>query len=647
MSSRADRLLCCAVAFSKSEVEEVPIPLINNKSSVDDVIQSMMNVLWVEAKECMNEVLNEIPNDPYLHAVDINSEEPGIVSSKNKIDIHRRKLPVPRVTYTSKPLKTHPVFDDILPQIPFDKAMVDAEKEMSKCLKKNQKNAIKDMKSEMSSLEKIKNREELKEKRRKETKEEREERLTKMREKRAEKKAEKESQMISDENDISQTETEKKEENKERENEKKDDEIYVEKKLDAIDPSANIDSVNLNVQELLESEASADKSFHNILPCRLKAIKNRKTRFYQSPVPFDRHLAALQYCDPCENIKQAVLAYEQNSCVKLIQGPPGTGKTKTLIDFIDEFPNERIYVCAPTNVGTASLYSRILKSGKSCSLLMPPSKIPPGTPLTSQDPSCRIVCSTISGRSGPILDSQEFEVILVDEAGQCMEAWFWGLLRNTVKNIVMVGDTRQLPALVSVKGKALGHDRSLMQRLIENDYPYEMLKVQRRMHPDIAEYPNKMFYDNFLTTDYKNDAFESENAYTLYNVRGECKAIGTSFVNDKEARYCVTKAEEVKNKTKDIVIICPYQAQARQILSYAPNVEVHTIDSFQGREADIVILSMVRTDECGFWIDPRRICVALTRAKHELHVVTSCDNWIEPLLSLSTDAKNRQAFKLV
>ena len=82
MTNRADRLLCCAVAFSKSEIEEVPIPRIDEKSNVQDVVQSMMNVLWIEAKECMNEVLTDVPMDPYLHAVDISSEEPGIVSSK-------------------------------------------------------------------------------------------------------------------------------------------------------------------------------------------------------------------------------------------------------------------------------------------------------------------------------------------------------------------------------------------------------------------------------------------------------------------------------------------------------------------------------------------------------------------------------------
>jgi len=291
-------------------------------------------------------------------------------------------------------------------------------------------------------------------------------------------------------------------------------------------------------------------------------------------------------------------------------------------------------------VGAANLYVRMLKQGIASSLLMPQSRIPPGTPVVSQDPNSRIVCSTISGRSGPILDTQDFEVILVDEAAQCMEAWFWGLLREEVKTVVMVGDTAQLPALVSEKGKSLGHDRSLMQRLLENQYPHQFLNIQRRMHPEIVSFPNRTFYDNRLETEYALPTFET-NPYTLYNVHGICKEIGTSFVNDLEAKICVEKATSLKDKSSDIVIISPYQAQARQILSYGADIEVHTVDSFQGREADIIILSTVRTTECGFWSDARRLCVSLTRAKHELHIVASCDNWKDTLKMLKHDAIQR------
>lgn len=634
MSNRTDRLLCCAVSFSQADVKETPIPKINKNSNVSDVIQSMMDVLWFEAKECMNNTMSEIPSDPYLHAVDIKTDEPGIVSSKNKIDIHRRTLPVPSVTYTSRPsFKLYDVMGDIPPDIPFEKAIAKANKEREKSISKSQRVACKDLNNEEKSLEKIKKREEAKERRQNETPEEREERLKDMREKRERKKQERalKSQEDAKEKDTQQTE---------------DDVVSVEKKLDVLNDE-DVSNLAIGIQELLESEAAADTNLHSILPTRIKA-KNRKTQFHASPVPFDRHLIALERSDPSDEIVKVLLKYEKSDHVQIIQGPPGTGKSTRLVDLITECTAERIFVCAPTNIGAANIYSKMIKAGMNASLLMPQSRIPPGTPITSQDPNARIVCSTISGRSGPILDSQEFNAIFVDEAAQCMEAWFWGLLRKEVTDVIMVGDTAQLPALVSDKGKNLGFDKSLMQRLIENNYEFTFLDTQKRMHPEIVAYPNSKFYNGKLKTDYNDiTTFDSVERYALYNVKGDTRAIGTSYMNDIEARKSIEIANELKKLSDNIVIICPYQAQARQILSYSPDIEVHTVDSFQGREADIVVLSMVRNKESGFWEDPRRLCVALTRAKHVLHIVCSCDDWQDSLLQLKTNAMTRNKLHVV
>ena len=124
---------------------------------------------------------------------------------------------------------------------------------------------------------------------------------------------------------------------------------------------------------------------------------------------------------------------------------------------------------------------------------MPSSRTPTETPVTNQSPRARVVCCTVSGRSGPLLDSEEFDVILVDEAGQCMEAWFWSLLRTEVHSIIMVGDTRQLPALASTEGVKRGYDRSLMERLVNAGYPSKLLPCQYRMHPEIASFPNRKY----------------------------------------------------------------------------------------------------------------------------------------------------------
>jgi len=637
MSSKADRLLCCAVAYSNAEVQEVPIPVINSSSSIEDVIQSMMNVLWYEAKQNMSESMTDMPSDPYLHAVDIDTAEPGIVASKNKLDIHRRKLPTPNIKYSQrKPIKLYDAFEDLTPTVSNEVALGRAEKDLQKKTQKAQKHACKEIKNEKASLDKIEKREIAKKRRKDETPEEREDRLAEMREKRAEKKA----LQTEEGGDVSKNTKQKKKSDSQDAEQEENEEISVRKDLN-VPNDKQIQNISVNVQELLESEASADLNHHSLMPQRIKA-RNRKTKFHPSPVPFDRHLLALEASWPCQHVKEALIDIIPNEKVKVIQGPPGTGKTTTLIKQLENYQHNRIFVCAATNVGTANLYKRIVQEGYDCSLLMPQSRIPPGTPVTSQDPCARIVCSTISGRSGPILDAQEFDVILVDEAAQCMEAWFWGLIRQEVEHIVMVGDTAQLPALVSEKGQKLGHDRSLMQRIVESKYPYQMLQVQRRMHPEIVSFPNKKFYDDKLQTEYcKVDSFDSLNPYYFYNIKGNCEELNTSFVNEVEAEFCVKKAEFFKTYTDNVIILCPYQAQARQVLSYGANVEVHTVDSFQGREADVVILSIVRTNASGFWNDSRRLCVALTRAKHVMCIVGNGEEWDGTLKEMYHDAMNR------
>lgn len=647
MSSRTDRLLCCAVAYSQAEIPDVPVPKINSSSSVEEVISSMMNVLWYEAKQTMIEGCSDIPSDPYLHAVDVDSNEPGIVSSKgksDKLDIHRRKLPVPSIKYTQRtPLKLYNIFEDLQPEIKVSEAFARAEKDINKNIKKTQKAAIRELKNENLSLNKIERRREAKKKREDETEDERNVRLAEMREKRARKKEEKriEEELKAKEVSINVNDVDGDNLQNDEDVEGKEDCIEVEKKLDDNLPSAeNLNDISVNIHEMLELEASADPICDRLLPQRIKA-RNRKTKFYPSPVPFDRHLIALEACYPCQHVKEALIDLIPDERIKIIQGPPGTGKTTELLNHIKNYENDRIFVCASTNVAAANLYTRIIQSGTPCSLLMPQSRIPIGTPITSQDPSSRIICSTISGRNGPILDAQEFNVILLDESAQCLEALVWGLLRPEVTDIIMVGDIHQLPALVSEKGQKLGYDRSLMQRLIESKYPYSMLKTQRRMHPDIVDFPNRHFYNNELITEYTSKDNIDCNPYMLYNVKGICKELGTSFVNEIEVEFCIKKALMLKKYSNDIIILTPYQAQARQLLSLGSNIPIHTIDSFQGREADIVVLSMVRTESSGFWSDERRLCVALTRARHILCVVGNCESWSYPLNKLYEDAAER------
>ena len=280
----------------------------------------------------------------------------------------------------------------------------------------------------------------------------------------------------------------------------------------------------------------------------------------------------------------------------------------------------------------------------SAALVLAPSKIPAHTPVIHQNPDSRIVCATISARTNLLLDTEEFAVIIVDEAAQCMEAWIWSLLRPEVHTLVMAGDIQQLPALTSTEGIDLSYGRSLMDRLMtELHYPSHFLATQRRMHPEIVKFVNSSFYDDRLETQY-TPCSVSVNPYLVVRVDGVCEQLGTSYVNLREAQACRDIVSRLNEKFDSVVTITPYQGQARELLRLGVE-RVHTVDSFQGQEADAIVLSMVRDEHIGFWSDPRRLNVALTRAKHCLRIVGNAHRWTGILNSLVEDARHRKRLR--
>lgn len=622
-TDRADRLLCCAVAYRNAEVPSNVIP--ESFANENDAVSSMMNALWFEARQSMSENISA-PEDTYLHPVDIDTDEPGIVASKTKqTDILRRKAPLPRVVY-EKAKRERPRVQVDAP-CTLAEATAEADARVVKSAKAEQSRARRELRSEQRSLAKLEEKNEKKRLRENETKEERAERLADARAKREERKREKK-----EESRVSKEE-------KDPDNDPPpSDDTPSEAAPDSESKNtpSNADVV-LHVQELLEMESEADVAHHKLLPSRIRA-RDKKARFFQSPVPHDRHLCALEQAGLHKSIRDAVLKGKASSALTIIHGPPGTGKTRRLASMLSELPTGRVFACAPTNVGTANLYARLLDYDASSALLMPPSRIPVGTPITSQNPQARVVCSTISGRAGPLLDSESFDTVIIDEAGQCMEAWVWCLLRPEVRRVIMVGDTHQLPALVSSDGEGLKHGRSMMERLLNLGYDAEFLSVQRRMNPEIVAFPNRQFYDGRLATEYA--AHVDVPPYQVVDVDGVCEEVGTSFVNRAEIEACLQLSKDLKETFERVVIICPYQAQTRELLA-AGAIDVHTVDSFQGQEADAVVLSMVRHGDIGFWNDKRRLNVALTRAKHCLRVVGACSKWTGLLAELTKDARKR------
>ena len=627
MSERANRLLCCAVAYRNADVKDTHT-LPDAYTSERDAINAMMQTLWFEAKASMMENI-QIPDDAYLHPVDIDTDEPGIVASKTKQnEIVRRKAPLPNVVYERRPRRTdRPRVVAGAPRT-IEEATADAEKRLQKSLKTEQTRARRELRTDERAHAKLEERAAKKRARENETKEERAERLAEARALREERRRKKEEK--SNEAEAGEAEAGEAEAGEAEAGEAKTGEAPT-----------NSDIV-LHVNEMLETESEADVPHHNLMPTRMR-LRDKKAKYFASPVPHDRHLCAMEQAGLADAIRDAILTGKESSAVTVIHGPPGTGKTRRLASCLKELPNARVFACAPTNVGTANLYARLLAYDATASLLVPASRIPPGTPVTSQDPHARVVCSTISGRAGPILDGEVFDTVLIDEAAQCMEAWVWCLLRPDVKRVIMTGDTHQLPALVSQAGQALKHGRSMMQRLLNLRYPSEFLSVQRRMHPEIVRFPNARFYEGRLSTEYTSPPRDDLPVpYRVVDVDGACAPIGTSFWNDAEVRACLRICGELEAHFEHVVIICPYQGQTRALIAAGAR-HVHTVDSFQGQEADAVVLSMVRNEDIGFWNDERRLNVSLTRAKHCLRVVGSARRWTGLLKEVTDDATRRRA----
>lgn len=285
---------------------------------------------------------------------------------------------------------------------------------------------------------------------------------------------------------------------------------------------------------------------------------------------------------------------------------------------------ERFLCCAYSNVGAANMFSRARSLGIRGSLIMAKSKVPSEVCVDEGcfDPTDRVVFCTVSARNSFKLKNEYFENIMLDEAAQVAEACVWGLLRQEVHCLYMSGDPDQLPALVSQAGEELQYGRSMMRRLIDIGVEPELLNVQRRMHPDIVEYPNREFYGGKLLTEYSGSPFDAK-ALEYIRVEGQEKAVGTSFTNPEEVTVVQKIVSELQGEIKDVVVICPYAAQLNLLKKCLPRtVPVHTVDSFQGREADAIVLSTVRSGKnIGFWKDYRRVNVAFTRAKHVFRVV--------------------------
>ncbi len=223
-------------------------------------------------------------------------------------------------------------------------------------------------------------------------------------------------------------------------------------------------------------------------------------------------------------------------------------------------------------------------------------------------------------------DYLSFDVLIIDEAAQCLEPLAWALF-PFVKQVVLAGDPLQLPpTILSQKAKDLGLNISVLERFLKSGFPVYFLPLQYRMPKNIADFSSQYFYDHRL------ESFlpEQKNALLFYDTAGagyeeEQGEEGTSLKNEGEAEAMTKIIANEKLAVGDIVAISPYSAQIQLLKEkLGPGIRCSTIDSFQGQEKEVIIISLVRSNDeqnIGFLKDYRRMNVAMTRAKKRLIVI--------------------------
>ena len=273
----------------------------------------------------------------------------------------------------------------------------------------------------------------------------------------------------------------------------------------------------------------------------------------------------------------------------------------------------------------------------------------------------RVIACTLVGAANRLLDGQKYGTLFIDEAAQALEAACWIPIRR-VSRVILAGDHCQLPPTVkSIAALKAGLGKTLMERIVEmKPEVVTLLKMQYRMNDDIMRFSSNYFYDGqvesapnvkyrgILDLDVAMEWVNpSENSESLESSEESFKEtfIGESFgrINKDEAELTLNTLQQYFERISkqrllderiDVGIISPYRAQVqylRRLLMkreffkpFRRQISINTVDGFQGQERDIIVLSMVRSNDdgqIGFLRDLRRMNVAITRARMKVIIL--------------------------
>ncbi|VVA90552.1 unnamed protein product [Arabis nemorensis] len=392
--------------------------------------------------------------------------------------------------------------------------------------------------------------------------------------------------------------------------------------------------------------------------------------------------------------RQAILKILTAKDYALILGMPGTGKTSTMVHAVKALlmRGSSILLASYTNSAVDNLLIKLKAQGieflrigrdeavheeirESCFSAMDMCSV---EDIKTKLNQVKVVASTCLGINSPLLVNRRFDVCIIDEAGQIALPVSIGPLLFA-STFVLVGDHYQLPPLVqNTEARENGMGISLFRRLSEaHPQAISVLQNQYRMCRGIMELSNALIYGDRLccgSAEVANATLalstSTSNSLWLKKVLEPTRTvvfINTDMLrafeardqnainNPVEASIIAEIVEELVNNgvdSKEIGIITPYNSQASLIQHAIPmtSVEIHTIDKYQGRDKDCILVSFVRSREkprssasslLGDW---HRINVALTRAKKKLIMVGSQRTLSRvPLLMLLLNKVNEQS----
>ena len=277
----------------------------------------------------------------------------------------------------------------------------------------------------------------------------------------------------------------------------------------------------------------------------------------------------------------------------------------------------------------------------------------------------RVVACTLVGSANKLLVRHKFSTLFIDEAAQALEPACWIAIRRASR-VILAGDHQQLPPTIKCyEAMKQGLDKTLMERIVENQPDaVTLLKVQYRMNDDIMKFSSDWFYHGEVQSDarvkhrsvldYEHPIQWIDGNEMLQQVNEELKEeeklnidfteqfIGENHgrINKAEAELVLSTLNNYINKIGrerflaerlDVGIISPYKVQTQYLRQqirkreefrpFRQVISVNTVDGFQGQERDIIIISLVRSNEngqIGFLSDLRRMNVAMTRARMKL-----------------------------